>query len=208
MNILNEWWNSRAVYQKVLIIGVVDLLLLVVTFFCEKKVFFYLILINVIILIDGIPLWYFTKLYKQPISSEEYYLKNIDANYMYMDENLLNKLFEIRLSNRGQFIFTYLFLIVTFALTIAFNHEARNFFNRTNIGVSGSIILTVACFIGILVFVFATFGIDRSTLKELETLFEAKKKLRQLKEGNILSPTQETPTTNEGTNEHENNKAV
>ncbi|RZN15970.1 MAG: hypothetical protein EF812_00870 [Methanosarcinales archaeon] len=128
-----------------------------------------------------------------------------------MDEDLLTdlltKLFEIRLSNRKQFIFTYLILITTFTLTIAFNSEAYKYFNETIYGVSSSTIIKAGG-IGILVLVFAILGMDRSNLKELETLFEAKKKLRQLKEGNILSPTQETPTTREDTNEHENNKAV
>lgn len=54
--------------------------------------------------------------------------------------------------------------------------------------------------------VFATFGIDRLTLKELKHVCETKKKLKQL-ERNISSPTQETPTTNEDTHEHGNNKA-
>ncbi|RZB33247.1 MAG: hypothetical protein AEth_00040 [Candidatus Argoarchaeum ethanivorans] len=181
-----------------MIIGVVDLLLLVVTFFCknyEKLALLCLILLNVIILVIVYSC-------KQLISSKEYYFKNIDANYM--DENLLTKLFEIRLRNENQYIFTSLALIATFTLTIAFNSEAYDYLNGTIL--YSSFIIIAECIIGI--FVFYTFRMDRSTLKELETLFEAKKKLRQLKDSNILSPTQETPTTNEGTNEHENNKAV
>ena len=204
--ILNEWRNNIEYWKVFIIIVVVNLLLLGVAFFYKNYeklailclILLYLIVFPILILISK-------KSYNQSISSKEYYFKNIDANYM--DEDLLTKLFEIRLSNERQFVFTYLILITTFTLTIAFNSKAYKYFNEIIYGVSSSTIIAAGA-IGIFILVFATFGMDRSTLKELETLFEAKKKLRQLKEGNILSPTQETPPTNEGTNEHENNKAV
>ena len=208
MNSLDEWWKNKEVYQKVLIvIGVVDLLILGVTFFYEKLVFFDFRLLNIIILFDMIliPALYLIMLCKQPISPEEYYLKNINDNYMYMDESLLTKIFEIRISNKRQSVFAYLFLFVTFTLTMSFNPEAYNYFKVT-IG-SGSTLLIAVGVIGILVLVFYTFGIDRLTLKELEILYKAKKKLRQLKERNISSPIQETSITNEDTHEYENNKA-
>jgi hypothetical protein len=92
-------------------------------------------------------------------------------------------------------------------LTIAFNPEAYNYFNEPILGVSGSKIVIAVGVIGILVSVFTIFGIDRLTLKELKHVCKTKKKLKQLKERNISSPTQETPTTNEDTQEHGNNKA-
>lgn len=172
MNSLKEWWNNKKVYQKVLIIIVeLDLLILIlgVTFFYENLVFSYFLLLNIIILFDMIPISYLIRLYEQPISSEKYYLKNIDTNYRYMDESLLTKLFEIRINNRRQFMFAYLILIVTFTLTIAFNPEASNYFKGTMFGVSGYHvsgyqIVTAAGVIGTLVLVFYTFGIDRLTI--------------------------------------------
>ena len=204
MNSLKEWGNN----QKVLIIIGFDLLILGVTFFYEKSVFFYFILlINIIILFSVIPIIYLIKLHKQPISPEEYYLEAIETNYMCMDESLLTKIFEIRISNIRQSVFSYLILIATFTLTIAFNPEAYNYFNEPILGVSGSKIVIAVGVIGILVSVFTIFGIDRLTLKELKHVCKTKKKLKQLKERNISSPTQETPTTNEDTHEHGNDKA-
>ena len=191
MNSLKEWRENKKGYPKVSIIIGFYLLIFIVTFFYVKSVFLYFLLLTILILFIIIPILYSLLLIKQPITPEEYYFKTIKTNYMCMDESLLIKMFEIRINNLKQFIFAYLLLIMTFTLTMAFNPEARNYFEKTILGVSSSTIFTVIGGIGILALVFYSFGIDKFTLKELEILCKAKEKLKQLKEHNIPSAIKE-----------------
>lgn len=191
MNSLKEWWENKKGYPKVPVIIVFYLLIFIVIFLYVKSVFLSFLLVTILTLFIIIPILYSLLLIKQPITSEEYYFKTIKTNYMCMDESLLIKMFEIRINNTKQFVFAYLLLIMTFTLTMAFNPEARNYFEKTILGVSSSTIFAVLGGIGILALVFYSFGIDRLTLQELRILCKAKEKLKQLKKHNIPSPIKE-----------------
>jgi len=184
MNSQIEWWKNRDRFQKISIVIIVDLLILVATLFLGKLIFLYYLLLNILIVFNIIPLYYIIMLNKQPVGPRDYYFRTIEKNYMYLDENLLTKIFEIRLNNMRQFIFAYLVLIVTFTLTITFNPEAHNYFKEVILGVDSYKIVTAIGTIGTFFLVYYTFSTDRFTLNELEFLFKAKEKLKQLKEPN------------------------
>ncbi len=186
MNSLKDFCNN---HEKTFILIGIDLFLLGVFLFFEPKFFIYLFLLNIITLLLLIPLLILYLPIKLQISSKEYYFKTVETSYMHMnDENILIKMFEIRISNFRQFIFSYLVLIATLVLTVAFNQRAYEYFDNPTFdlfGFSKAKIIIVSGAIGLLSLILVTFGLDRLTLIELKTLFKAKERLKQLKETNL-----------------------
>lgn len=157
----------------------VDVLIFIVTFFIFKQYLLLWLLINIIIF-NLIPLIPIVLLTRRQIGSEEYYLKTVDCLKGAEDkENLVIKMFDIRINNQRNLLFAYLALTVTFALTIAFNDKAYDYFDQSIFGVSGAKIVITMAMIGIFIFIYYTLGIDRLNLKELEALVNVREKLRK-----------------------------
>jgi len=124
---------------------------------------------------------------KPQVNPEEYYFQTISTNYKHLDENLLMKMFEMRLNNNRQSLFVYLVLIATFTLTIAFNPEAAIILKTPIIlGITVHIFYLIVGIIGLIILVYFSFRMDRFTLKEMEILFKAREKLNNFKEKDKL----------------------
>ncbi len=96
---------------------------------------------------------------------------------------VLVKMYEVRINNQRNFLFSYLALLVAFTFATLSNKDyfetvTYSFLNLYYWDISVGII-------GILVLIYSTYGFDRFTLKELEILLKAKERLEQLKGDNI-----------------------
>ena len=116
MNSLKDWLNIKR--NKKTIGIAIYLLILIITLFLEKSIFIIIILVTIIIISSIFPGLYTFQLFNQQITPENYYLKILKNNYIYLDESILIKMFEIRINNHRNFLFTYLALFVTFTFAI------------------------------------------------------------------------------------------
>lgn len=167
-------------------ICLLDLLIFLLSFFFNPLVFIIVVSLSILFISGIFPLLYYVKLLKQQITPEDYYLKIVEKNYTHLDENLLIKMFEIRINNQRNFLFAYLALLVAFTFATLSN---KDYFKTITTGVLNLYYWYIGLgIIGILVLVYATHGFDIFSLKELEILFKAKEKLKQLKGENISPP--------------------
>ncbi len=182
----NDWLKNIVRNKKT--IGITIYFLIVLLSFFFSQLIFIIVVSFSILLISGIlPILYWFQLLKQQITPEDYYLKIVEKNYTHLDETLLIKMYEIRISNQRNFLFAYLTLLAAFTFATLSNKDYLK-----NIGYYGGLneyywFLGLGI-IGILVLIYATYGFDRFTLKELEILFKAKEKLEQLQRENISPP--------------------
>lgn len=183
-----EWFRDEIMEKRDLkkilwIILGLDLFLLVVSFLFSKLVFFILVLINVLILVTLftiiIPLKYMQIISKQGMTPEEYYMRTIEKHYAELNESMLIKLFEMRISNLRTTVFSYLGLLLTFTIGILMLEE-KYFTNAPWV----RIILIIGGLIGILAIAYYSARIDREVIKESQYLFEGIRKLNQLKSEN------------------------
>lgn len=183
-----EWFRDEVMEKRDLkkifwIILGLDLFLLVVSFLFSKLVFFILVLINVLILVTLftiiIPLKYMQIISKQGMTPEEYYMRTIEKHYAELNESMLIKLFEMRISNLRTTVFSYLGFLLTFTIGILMLEE-KYFTNAPWV----RIILIIGGLIGILAIAYYSARIDREVIKESQYLFEGIRKLNQLKSEN------------------------
>ena len=169
-------------YLIILALAVFDLIVLLATFILKYVIFFNLLLLNIIFFIMLftviIPIWYLQLIQKQPITPKEYYMTMIKKEYRHLDKDLLTKMFEMRITNLRNFIFAYLAFLATFTLAIAFNLEKVRQYSHNPYFPELCVLTGI---IGIMVFVYYSFRLDRETIRELKELFKAIKKLDQLK---------------------------
>lgn len=165
--------------KKLLIILGIDLSLIIITYTVYKLLFFILVLINVLILTIVIPLKFMQIILKQGVNPEEYYMHTIEKNCAELNESMLIKLFEIRISNLRTSIFSYLGFLLTFTIGILMVEEK---YFTTAPWARG--ILISAGLIGMIVIVYSSARIDRDVIKESRYLFQGIKKLTQLKSEN------------------------
>ncbi len=160
-----------------LILVIIDLITLLVTFILTKNLFLILLLLNIVLITIVIPILLYSQLLtKQGITPKDYYMATVEKEYRYLDNNLLTLMFELRMANLRNFIFSYLAFLLVFTLTIAFNPEKV----RQYLHFSPEYFVLVGV-IGILSLVYYSFRLDRETITELKELFKAMKKLDQLK---------------------------
>ena len=172
--------------KHLMIFAVFDLIALLATFIFERyDVFFILLLLNIMLLTIVTPILYFQLMLKQPISPKEYYITTVEKEYRYLDNNLLTKMFEMRIANLRNFIFAYLTFLATVTLAIAFNLEKVHQHQPNSYVPELCVLMGV---IGIMVFVYYSFRLDRETIGELKELFKAMKRLDQLKNGSDEEP--------------------
>ncbi len=181
-----DYWENIKRNKKT--IGITIYLLIVLLSFFFSPLIFIIVASFSILLISGIfPILYYIQLLKQSVHPEDYYLKFVEKNYSHLDEPLLIKIYEIRINNHRNFLFAYPTLLATFTFVTLSNKDyLKNFIiygalNQYYWFIGFGII-------GILVLVYATFGFDRFTLKELEILIKAMERLKQLKSENISQP--------------------
>lgn len=171
---------SRRILATIFILAILDLVGLLITFIFMKSIFIILLTLNISLITIVIPFVFFFQLGKLPINPKDYYMDIIETEYWHLDKNLLTKMFEMRITNRRNFIFTYLALLTTLALAIVFNlKKVREWFADPYPYYSESLVLV--CVIGIIVFVIYSFRLDRDTIRELKALFEAMKTLEESK---------------------------
>ena len=162
-----------------IVICLLDLLILGYTYFTNLSNFFIFILLNIIIIFILFPILIFEILSGRIMNSKEYYFKTIDTNYSNMTNDILVKMFEIRINNFRNSLFTFFALTVSFTLTILFNEKAYIFFENTPGGAKSVITISL---IGVLILSYGIFSLDRTTIEEFEILFKSIEKLKQLKQ--------------------------
>lgn len=184
--IRNNWLKNININKKT--IGITIYLLIVLLSFFFSPLIFIIVVSFFILLISGIfPILYYIQLLKQSVHPEDYYLKFVEKNYSYLDEPLLIKMYDIRINNQRNFLFSYLGLMVAFTFATLSNKDY--FKNIIIYGALNQYYYFISLgILGILVLIYATYGFDRFTLKELEILIEAMERLKELKRENISQP--------------------
>ncbi|MFZ3060165.1 MAG: hypothetical protein WA102_10560 [Candidatus Methanoperedens sp.] len=175
------WLKDVKITMKTVGIAIclLDLLIFLLSFFFNPLFFIIVFSVSVLVISGIFPILYSVQLLKQPITPEDYYLKIVEKNYIHLDEPLLIKMYEIRINNQRTFLFAYLASMVAFTFAILSN---KDYFKTITYGVLNLYYWNIGLgIIGILVLIYATFGFDKFTLKELEILIKAKEKLKQLK---------------------------
>jgi len=168
----------------VLTICLVGLISLVVTFILKSWLFIWLFIVlfflSIIIITVIIPIWFIIILAKQPMTSKDYYEPLIKENYRDLDTELLTKMFEMRITNQRNFIFSYLAFMLTGFLAVVFNLAGlRQYLPNPYYPV----LLVLLFGFGVILFIYGSFRIDRETITELKKLLKAMKLLDKLKKG-------------------------
>jgi uncharacterized membrane protein YbjE (DUF340 family) len=125
-----------------------------------------------------IPIWFTLLLAKQPMTSKEYYVPLIKEKYHDLDKELLTKMFEMRMTNQRNIIFTYLASLLTGFLAIGLNLEKLGQYLHNPY--DPELVVLLFAF-GIIVFIYASFRLDRETINELKELLKAMILLNKLK---------------------------
>jgi len=181
----NDWLKKVKITKKTIGIAIylLNIIIILLSFFFNPLVFTIVVLFSVLLVFGIFPVLYYVQLLKQPITPEDYYLETVEKNYIHLDETLLIKMYEIRINNIRNFIFSYLALLAAFTFATLSN---KDYFKTITYGALNLYYWDLGSgILGILVFIYATYGFDRFTLKELEILFKAKERLKQLKGENI-----------------------
>ena len=163
--------------KYLIFICLLDLLILGFTYFTNLFYFFTFLLLNIIIIFILFPILISEIFYRQIMNPREYYFKTIDTNYGNMTNDILIKMFEIRINNLRNSLFTFFAITVSFALTIMFNEKSYDFFENIY---GGTKLVIVILLIGIFILSYSIFGLDRTTIKEFEILLKAIERLKQL----------------------------
>ena len=169
-------------YLIILALAVFDLVALLAAFIFESYDIFLLLLLTNIILIALVSMVFiFLSLYKgQAVNPEEYYriILKKEKEHIYFDNNLLSKMFEIRITNRRNSIFTYLVFLLTYTLAIILNSEKICQFSNVLLVLCRLIIMVcvLAGALGIGILVYQSARLDRYAIEELDRLFKQLKK--------------------------------
>ena len=170
-----------------IILAVVDLIALLAAFIFERyDIFLVLLLTNITLIALVSMVFIFSQLYKgQAVSPEEYYktILKKEKEHIYFDNNLLSKMFEIRITNRRNSIFTYLVFLLTYTLAIILNSEKICQFSNVLSLLLCRLIIMVCALVGALgigILVYQSARLDRYAIEELDELFKAMKALEKL----------------------------
>lgn len=175
--------KMKGIKKNYLIILAVYLIALLATLIFIKYLFFILICLTIIcvtvIITMVIP--FFTLIKKQVISPKEYYGTIIkkEKEHMHLDDNLLSKMFEMRITNLRNSIFAYLLFVLTYTLTITFNSEKICQYSNAFSLVLCRLTIIVCALVGVLsigILVYYSARLDRSAIEELDELFNQLKK--------------------------------
>lgn len=162
----------------VLTVCAIDLISLIVTLVLKSWIFIVLFLSTILIITVVIPIWFTLLLAKQPMASKEYYVPLIKEKYHDLDKELLTKMFEMRMTNQRNIIFTYLAFLLTGFLAIVFTLEKLRQYSHNPYDPE---LLVLLFAFGIMVLIYASFRLDRETINELKELLKAMRLLNKLK---------------------------
>ena len=169
--------------KYLIILAVVDLIALLAAFIFESYDIFLLLLLTNIILIALVSMVFiFSSLYKgQAVNPEENYriILKKEKEHIYFDNNLLSKMFEIRITNRRNSIFTYLVFLLTYTLAIILNSEKICQFSNVLSLLLCRLIIMICALVGALgigFLVYQSARLDRYAIEELDRLFKQLKK--------------------------------
>jgi hypothetical protein len=176
MNRLKDWLIKK---KTIVAIAIAICIIILLCLFYNPLIFIIIFSISIFLITFVFPILYYYQLMKQQVLPEEYYFKFVEKNHHHLEENLLIKMFEIRINNQRNFLFSYLAVLVAFTFATLSN---KDYFKSVIIYGPLNQYYWFSSFgiIGILVLCYATFGFDRFTLKELEILIKAKERLKQL----------------------------
>ncbi len=161
----------RIKYLIILALAIFDLIALFILFLTNIIIF----LIVLILLLGSQYI-----IIKQQIGSEEYYTKIVEIakEDRHLDDELLTKMFEMRMTNLRHTIFTLLGLFLMLAIAIVVNSETLH---KSLDSPLYWAILAGLGLIGFLILLYCSARLDRYTIDELDKLFKAMKKQGQLK---------------------------
>lgn len=113
------------------------------------------------------------------VSSEEYYteIANIDKEYRHLDEDILIKMFEMRITNQRTFIFAIFAFFVTTIFAMQSYEPARAYFSPEVL-----FIFLLLPYIPLLFLVYVAARFDKIVTKELKELFKAIDRLHESKD--------------------------
>ena len=162
----------RIKYLIILALTIFDLIALFILFLTINNIIFLIVLI---LLLGSQYL-----IMKQQIGSEEYYMKIVEIakEDRHLDNELLTRMFEMRMTNLRHTIFTLLGLF--FMLTIAIVINTKTLHNYLDSSLYWATLAGAGLF-GILILLYGSVRFDRYAIEELDELFKAMKKLDQLK---------------------------
>lgn len=153
---------------------VIDLALLIITFSIKSWIFGFVLYFNILLVFAAISSLIPYYMFKQTMDSTEYYKTIIDVGYTFLDEGLLFKFFEMRITNMRNSIFAYLAIWLTLFLASVTNYKKLYDYLGNPITTTVLVIL-IGMAVGL--FFFASIGIDRETIKEFKELLKAKEYL-------------------------------
>jgi hypothetical protein len=114
------------------------------------------------------------------MTAKEYYVPLIKEKYHDLDKELLTKMFEMRITNMRNSIFSWLALLFTGFLAIVFNLDRLRQYSQNPYDLE----LVVLCIaFGIIVLLYASVGLDRATINEVKELLKAMKFLNKMNKG-------------------------
>lgn len=157
-------------YLIILALAVFDLIALFILFLTINIIIFLIVLI----LLLGSQY----HIMKQQIGSEKYYRTIVEKEGRHLDNELLTKMFKMRMTNLRHTIFALLglFLMLTIAIVI----NTKTLHNCLDSSLYWATLAGAGLF-GILILLYGSVRFDRYAIEELDELFKAMKKLDQLK---------------------------
>ena len=169
-------------YLIILAVVVFDLVALFILFLATKNIIPVLIVAILLLCIQYL-------IMKQQISSEKYYRTIIEKEDQHLGNELLIKMFEMRMTNIRHTIFALIGLFLMLAIAIEVNTKTLLIYlNSPHYWA----ILAGACLLGVLILLYCSARIDREAIEELDELFKAMKRLDQLKKHSDDEPADST----------------
>ena len=157
-------------YLIILALAVFDLVALFILFLATNII--PVLIVAILLLCVQYPIM------KQQISSEKYYRTIIEKEDQHLGNELLIKMFEMRMTNIRHTIFALIGLFLMLAIAIEVNTKTLLIYlNSPHYWA----ILAGACLLGVLILLYCSARIDREAIEELDELFKAMKRLDQLK---------------------------
>ena len=160
----------RIKYLIILALAVFDLIALFILFLTIDIIIFLIVTISL--------LCFQYLIMKQQIGSEEYYRTMVEKEDQHLDNELLTKMFEMRMTNIRHTIFALLGLFLMLTIAIVINTKTlHNYLDSSLYWAT----LAGAGLFGILILLYGSVRFDRYAIEELDELFKAMERLDKLK---------------------------
>ena len=170
------------------IFAILYLIALLATFIFQRYDVFILLFWITIILVAVVIVAYIRLpplLKKQAVGSEEYYgaIFKKQKEHVHLDDNLLGKMFEMRITNRRNSLLAYLAFMLTYTLTITLGSEKICPDSTVVPLVLCRLTVIICALVGVLsigILAYHSARLDRYAIDELDELFKAMNRLDKI----------------------------